>query len=124
MSSFGPNHHAASCWVQIDAEGNSGTPTAKDSFNVSSLSDNAFATTTVNINNNMSNANYAVVMGSNSQSDARELNATCLDYQQNAGGTAPATGSVKTKNYAGATSSANATEQDPSRSSVVIFGDI
>ena len=51
------------CWIHLDAS--SGTPTAQDSLNVSSLTDTAVGQHTVNINNDFNNANYANTVNSN-----------------------------------------------------------
>ena len=51
--------HAAKSWVNFD--GTAGTIAARDSFNVSSLTDNGTGLYSVNFNNNFSDGNYAGV---------------------------------------------------------------
>jgi len=46
------------CWTQIDG---TGTISARDSFNVASLTDNGTGDYTITIANDMANANYAVL---------------------------------------------------------------
>jgi len=48
----------AKCWVNFDG---TGTIAARDSFNVSSLTDNGTGLYSVNFNNNFSDGNYAGV---------------------------------------------------------------
>ena len=50
-------------WIHLDAS--SGTPTAQDSLNVSSLTDTAVGQHTININNDFNNADYANTVNSN-----------------------------------------------------------
>jgi len=52
MSSFGPNHHAAGSWANI----NGGTSAFRDSFNTSSLTDHGTGDFSVNFSTNFSNA--------------------------------------------------------------------
>ena len=50
----------AKAWVNFDG-GRGGSPSIRDSFNVSSITDNATGAYTVNFTNAMANANYATV---------------------------------------------------------------
>ena len=50
----------AKAWVNFDG---TGTVAIRDSFNVSSITDNGTGSYTVTIDNDMSNANYCVVLG-------------------------------------------------------------
>ena len=51
----------AKCWVNFNG---TGTVATRDSLNQSSLVDDGTATYTVNVSNNLGNANYSVVFGS------------------------------------------------------------
>ena len=58
-------------WTNFDA---STTPTARDSFNISSYGDNGSGDTTINMTNSMSNGGYMIASGVNTyhgQSDFR-----------------------------------------------------
>lgn len=55
MSSFGPNHHAASAWVDFNGTGSLST---RDSFNVSGVADIAGGNYRVNFSTSLSNNNY------------------------------------------------------------------
>ncbi len=58
-----------SAWVNFDGEG---TVAIRDSFNVSSITDNGTGDYTLNFTNNMSNANYVLCMsGSTNNNYAR-----------------------------------------------------
>ena len=52
----------AKAWVNFDGDG---TVAIRDSFNVSSITDNGTGDFNVNFTNNMSDANYSVVTGGN-----------------------------------------------------------
>jgi len=58
MSSFGPNHHAASAWGTVDNSG--ATMTLKDSFNQSSVTDNATSRATYSWSVTFGNDDYAL----------------------------------------------------------------
>jgi len=55
MSSFGPNHHAHSLFINMDSGA-----TSRDSFNVSSTTDNGTGDRTVTATNAMGNTSYAI----------------------------------------------------------------
>ncbi len=62
---------SAKCWANFDALG---TFTLKDSFNVSSITDNDVGLYTVNFSNNMVNGDYATAgMAQNSLSESANL---------------------------------------------------
>ena len=73
MSSFGPNHHAASSW--IDFVGN--PVSIADSFSYSSVADNGTGNYTPNTSASMASANYSCVFGGSfsGASDPRFMNA-------------------------------------------------
>ena len=52
----------AKAWVNFDG-GRGGSPSIRDSYNVSSITDNATGTYTVNFTNAMANTNYATMCG-------------------------------------------------------------
>ena len=60
---------------------NNGT-VAVDSFNISGTTDNASGDYDIQINNNMSNANYAVITGADDLQDGAKIFATMIDQSQ------------------------------------------
>ena len=56
MSSFGPNHHAASAWLALKTESSN---SVLDSFNISSNTDNANGDFSISYSNNFSNNDYS-----------------------------------------------------------------
>ena len=60
---------------------NNGT-VAVDSFNISGTTDNAAGDYDIQINNNMSNANYAVITGADDLQDGAKIFATMIDQSQ------------------------------------------
>ena len=71
------NQGRAKAWISFDGEG---TIAINDSFNISSIADNATGEYTVTLSTAMSNANYSVVLGCKSRLSNRNTVA-------NAGGT-------------------------------------
>ncbi len=71
------NQGRAKAWISFDGEG---TIAINDSFNISSIADNATGEYTVTLSTAMSNANYSIVLGCKSKLSNRNTVA-------NAGGT-------------------------------------
>ena len=71
------NQGRAKAWISFDGEG---TIAINDSFNISSIADNATGEYTVTLSTAMSNANYSIVLGCKSRLSNRNTVA-------NAGGT-------------------------------------
>jgi len=103
---------SAKAWVYFT--GVSST-SARDSYNVASLTDTATGKTTINYTSSMANTNYAGSMYSNAHSGGTASDTFNNDYTGGFG--SKATGSVSQVAYASSTVDADAND-------VIIFGDL
>ena len=91
-----------------------------DSFNISSITDNGVGDFTVNFDNNLSNANYAVVGSCDAKGSANGSAQTfSIHSSSNGNQTAPSTSSFRCALIL----QVNGVNQDVLRAAVVVFGD-
>jgi len=101
----------AKAWCNFDQ---SGTQSIRDSFNVSSLTDQGVGFTDVNYTNAMSNTNYCAVMYNNGYDQDILINSFGNDFT---GGMLLETGKIKVSSYNGTSF------HDSKLFQVVVFGD-
>ena len=105
---------AAKVWINFNGMG---TISTRDSFNVTSISDNGTSDYTVTINNNMNNANYSFTQGSHNSTAERQagLKGTNVSY---------ATGSKRTEYGVSVTTGLGSVNDDLDYVNEAIFGDL
>jgi hypothetical protein len=79
----------AKAWVNFNG---TGTVAIRDSFNVSSITDNGTGDYTVNFTTAMPNANYSAVLSSIAQASGNNIAFTCIDFD-----TAPTTTALRVR---------------------------
>tara|TARA_Y100000004_G_scaffold188318_1_gene242261 strand:+ start:408 stop:782 length:375 start_codon:yes stop_codon:yes gene_type:complete len=97
----------AKAWINFNGEN---TPTARESYNVSSITDNATGNYTLNFTNAMSSADFAYTFASGDQNHTSATRA--LNYM-----------SSTTTSLQILSESSNGTNSDESHICVVVFGD-
>ena len=98
-------------WVNINGSGSAGSTLMRDSFNISSDTDNGTGTYTLAFSTSMSNANYAASSGTANTTDAGNYNP--------AGIVDRATGSYRMD-----IENASSSQTDPGIGDATIFGDL
>lgn len=110
-SGYGSVETAYGCraWVSFDG---TGTPTARGSGNVSSITDNGTGDYTINFTTAMPDANYAVLCSTTITTDSSTTRSG--DTFGSRSGSIPATGSVRVLSKTGANSALDASNNDKS----------
>ena len=110
MSSFGPDHHAATCWACWEQ---TGTNSVLDSHNCSGFTDNGTGIIQINIAKNMANTNYASTGNSEISGHYTSQGINNNNGGQNTGYAAKFTARVD-----------NGSRVDPNKAGSVVHGDL
>jgi len=113
---------AAKSWYNFD--GSASSLSARDSFNSSSLTDNATGNYTNNFTNSMGNANYSYSFGSGTHSDGRFFHQTTVDVNESGTGNAPTTSAFRMQNMANGGATSESLDHDHDYISGQIHGDL
>ena len=110
----GTRIQTARAWVNFDGTGVS----IRDSFNISSITDNGLGDYTVNFTNALANSNYSVVGTAEGQTTSNSVN---VQYPSSGTQTTSSI-RIETPRTRGA-NEGDATDFDPPRVSIIVFGD-
>jgi hypothetical protein len=106
-------------WVNFNG---SGTVAIRDSFNVSSITDNGTGDYTVNFTTAMPNTNYAVASMTNKTTSADRGGCfLTFDVDNNGSGNSPTTSAIRIRTFAGSSAASDGVAVDAPNACIAVF---